>query len=157
MFWSCGCGVLRLRKGKWVGGGEGHKGKRQWQPRTRDGGSAELAGQGRRACNSPPWPRNFRWSESREFEIDRNTCHLMQLHLMSSKWSDRLPDPSRSRSNRSSGELLTKRPGSPLIASPIIDIPTYHPIQASSEYNALIIRVIDTFANRKANDSDRIT
>jgi len=44
----------------------------------------------------------------------------------------------------------------PQIASPIADIPTYNPIQASREHNANIFRVIDTFASRKANDIDRI-
>jgi len=44
----------------------------------------------------------------------------------------------------------------PLIASQIADTPTYNPIQASRVHNARIIRVIDTFANRKANDIDLI-
>ena len=43
-----------------------------------------------------------------------------------------------------------------MIASPIVDIPTYHPIKASREHNAHIIRVIDAFVNRKANDIDII-
>ena len=47
-------------------------------------------------------------------------------------------------------------PGSTLVASPIVDIPTYHRIQASSEHNAHIIRGIDTFINRKAKHSDRL-
>ena len=71
-------------------------------------------------------------------------------------WSDRLPDPSRSRANQNRGDRLIAGPGPLLIATSIFDIPTYHPIQASKEHNAHIIRVIDTFTNRKANDSDMI-
>ena len=41
-----------------------------------------------------------------------------------------------------------------MIVSPIVDIPIYHPIRASREHDALIIRSIDTFANRKASDID---
>ena len=70
--------------------------------------------------------------------------------------SDRLPVPSRSRANRNRGDLLIEGPGSPLIATQIVDIPTYHSIQASSEHNARIIRIIDTFANRKASNIDLI-
>ena len=39
--------------------------------------------------------------------------------------------------------------GSPLLASPIVDIRTYHSMQRSTENNAHVIRIIDTFANRK--------
>ena len=35
----------------------------------------------------------------------------------------------------------------------MVDIPPFRPMQASREHNAHIIRVIDTFANWKVNDS----
>ena len=50
--------------------------------------------------------------------------------------------------------ILIEGQNSPLIASPIIDTPIYHPIQASRERNIHIFRIIDTFANRKANAID---
>ena len=71
-------------------------------------------------------------------------------------WSHRLPDPSRSRANRNRHDLVIDGPRSPLITSPIVNIPTYHPIQASRQHNAYIIWVVDAFEKRKASDIDRI-
>jgi len=40
------------------------------------------------------------------------------------------------------------------IASPIVNIPTYHPIQGSREHYAKSIWIIHTSVNRKSNDSE---
>jgi len=68
--------------------------------------------------------------------------------------SDRLQDPSRSRANRSRGDLPTGDPGSPLIASPMVGIHTYHPTQASRWHNTHIIRIKNTSVHSKANNID---
>jgi len=47
-------------------------------------------------------------------------------------------------------------PALPLIASPIADIPTYHPIQAFNKHNTHIIWDSDAFVNGISNDSDMI-
>jgi len=80
-------------------------------------------------------------------------CGLSRRHII---WLYRLLDSSRSRANRNRGDLLIEGPGLPMIASPIVVIPPYHRIQGYREHNARIIRVIDTFANKKENDSDLI-
>jgi len=65
-------------------------------------------------------------------------------------------DQSGSREDRNRDDLQRERPGSPLIPSPIVDIPTNHPIQAYREHYAHIIQVMETFVNRKAKTIDRI-
>ena len=90
---------------------------------------------------------NLKWIATHSIQC---TYRLLRI------WLGRLSDPSRSRANQNRGDLPTGDPGSPMIASPIVNIPIYHPIRASREHNARIIRVNDTFTNGKANDIDRI-